>query len=380
VNFRQSGPSNLLHEVTAPSSSPHLYTSSPKPSNTHFHRNFCCQILRYVPNIFVVFIPEIQHHNLKQSASHCPVLSRSHSINIPPEMSLSQVEIDAFDQAFMQAILRCPPLFPTPDDLSPHHSSRIITATDNGIGSPEKETVTENIPPTSINNQRVTGTEVSILIQESSPLQSLPSPVQSIPISPPPAMKQPVVHFEDLPFVDYNTFSTDNFHPEAKTMDFNYHVHNQPIPTDGNTYSSNVSHHGSQLPIQTPISPVGPVLSCDVCRTGFSSHNKLFRHIREAKHHRVQPTISGSDKTDAPTTTPEVINSNAPSAIGSHMTFHNYNYVEITARSTPDGKDSTYGMQLSDSQHSFRPPNILTYHGCELISSHHSCIAPTLSL
>jgi hypothetical protein len=248
---------------------------------------------------------------------------------------------------------------------------------------------TQNTPLTSINSQHVTGKEASTPIQEPSPLykiQSLPFPWEN----PPPAMEQPTFnrknvytqlqptafYFEDLPIVDYNTFGTNNFHQEVKVTEFNYR--DQPVTATAhcNNFASKDSHQESRHSMQTPISPPGSTLSCDVCQANYSSRNKLFRHIREAKHHRkriVQSPTSDLYTTTTPTitpettpettpeatpeATPEVIKSNAPPATGSGMAFQNFNYVEITARSTPDGKDTSFcadtGCGMSSMDKSF---------------------------
>ena len=208
-----------------------------------------------------------------------------------------------------------------------------------------------NRPPTiaTIDSQInwVTGKEASSKPTDPSPLQEFKLPRH---------ITQPTYSNQSLS--DYNTYGTDNFHQEAKATP---PTTNYNIPGTKNQESQR-SDQSFRYLVQTPISTIRPSFSCNVCQANYPSRNKLFRHIRESKHYRkrvpsVPSTIFESDKPSTSITSPEVIRSIAAPATGSGLAFQNYSYIEIRARSTPDGKDTTFcadtGCGMSSMDKSF---------------------------
>jgi hypothetical protein len=112
--------------------------------------------------------------------------------------------------------------------------------------------------------------------------------------------------------------------------------------------SSRQSHHDeSEHPrdntsgyfVQSPVS-----FSCDVCRSSFSSRNKLFKHIRQMNHQKKNALSHGQIVSNmfanmGPATT--VIKSEASPVPGSGMSFRDYNYLEIGIRSAPGAPDQS---------------------------------------
>jgi len=84
--------------------------------------------------------------------------------------------------------------------------------------------------------------------------------------------------------------------------------------------------------------------ACEICRSSFSSRNKLFKHIKLLKHQKKPTMTHGEVVTNMFAdmgSTPEVICSDAPPVKGDGLAFRDYNYLELAMRTSPESSDKS---------------------------------------